>query len=156
MSYVLKSAAQDFLVVPADRSHRAAINVLANDVCGIEATSKPTLHDSVVYGLLLEPEHGEHRHDFKEGDIDLLLLNDLEDLVGVLHHLALGNALLVDLDALAERLDVRRGEEAGAEAAVLQRCGSLERDRAFAIGASYVNSSEAILRLSELLSQLRH
>ena len=143
-------------MVPADRSHRAAIDVLADDVCSIKATSKPTLQDSVVNGLLLEPEHGEHRDDFKEGDIDLLLLNNLKDLVGVLHHLALGNALLVDLDALAERLDVRRGEEAGAEAAVLQRSGSLERDRAFAVGASDVNSSEAILRLAELLSQLRH
>lgn len=93
-------------MVSSNRCHCAAIDVLADDVCGIKATSKSTLEYCIVYRLLLEPKHCKHSHDFEEGDIDLLLLNDLEDLVSVLHYLALRNALLVDLYALAERLDV--------------------------------------------------
>jgi len=64
--------------------------------------------------------------------------------------------MLVHLDALTERLDVWRGEHANAIPAELQGCRCFDGERAFSVGACYVDGPKAVLRLAKLLSQSRH
>lgn len=97
-------------MISTNRCHCTAIDVITDDVCGINATSKSALNHCEVYCLLLKPKQGKHRGDIKESAINLLLLYDLKNLVSMFHYLAFRDALLVYLDTLAKRLYVRRSE----------------------------------------------
>lgn len=130
--------------------------VSLNQVGGIQSAPDSYLETTGVHLLLLEEHHAHDCEDFEKRALHLLLIDLLEDLVEeVLDELSV-DELGVDLDPLSEGGQVRRNEESGFQAIVLEYLGELVAHGALAIGAGYMDEIKVFVGIAEIFGYFLH
>ena len=92
-----------------------------DDVCGVEATSKTRLDDRHLDTLAVEMVEGHRRRHLEERQSDTLHCRAM--CLDKFDHLLLRNLCAIDADALAEIVQVGRGEQTRVESRRLQHRG---------------------------------
>src|SRR5439155_23742846 len=97
-----------------------------------------------------------HRHDLEESRMLLSrkMLQQWLQLEHLLYDLRLAYGLAVDLDTLAERDQVRRGEQTGPQACRSINALEHRARRTFPVGASHMDEAQTFLRVARQRSQL--
>jgi hypothetical protein len=121
-----------------------------DDIRRVKAPAQAGFPDHEITAFLSEMEQGHHCDDFEKGWMlfGRKLIEDRPKFLRESDHLQLRDRLAVDLDALAEGHEVRRGEEAHAEAGGAVDTFKHGTSRALAVRASDVDEAELMMRIS--------
>ena len=122
-----------------------------DEVRGVEPSAQPRFdhgHLDVALREIVERERRGHleEREFRRDHHVVVLVHEVHDLL-------LGDHLAVDADALAEILQVGRGEKPRAVAGLLKHRGDHVRHGAFAVGARHVYGEEVALGVAQMTAE---
>ena len=123
------------------------------EVRGVEPPAESRLDDRYLDIALRKIIERQRRRHLKERKS--LLGHLVAVLVDEIDHLLLGDHFAVDTDALAEVVQMGRGEESRAVTGLLQYGGDDVRNRSFAVGSRNVNREIIPLRISQMPAESR-
>lgn len=128
-------------MVEANRGDCSGLHLL-DDVRWTQSPTNMAFNNRVVHLLFLKSEKADHSNNIHEGWINVGVDRGcIKDSVGVVNETLLRDHLLVYLNSLSERADLRRGVETYLVAAVLEDLSCLESYCAFAIGPCNMDAS---------------
>ena len=104
--YLLESRSKHFHMIITDRSYGTYLRML-NDVGSIKSASHTAFQHGIVDLLLSELHKGYHCDNFKESQVELLLLYCIKNLWSVLYYFLLSNLFWVYSNSLPKSRDVR-------------------------------------------------
>ena len=127
-----------------------------DDVRRVQPSAEAGFPDDQVAFLFGEKFQRHDGDDFKKGRVMIggKLLEQRLNFRDQPDHFIFGNQLAVDLDPLAKRNQVRRGEQADAQAGRAINAFQHRAGRAFAVGAGDVDEAEFFLRIARERGEL--
>ena len=141
-------------VVQANRGYGA--NEGYHDVRRIDEAAHSDFKDNyVAFGRLIVHE-GHQCRDLEEGQAQRERHRCLRHAIEERNDAVFTDHRPIYLNSLPETADVRRGKKSCSETSCLERCGSLEAYRAFAISARYMNDLVRILWVTKCAAYFAH